>query len=178
MAWTGPTPPARSPAKRRWLILAVGRYLFAIFNSNGNTFSGIAKHMAEFAFCTSQQMSPGEACFKHLRDLPPGTATELKPDNYPMLVTFDDIKDPKTVRQVDPFNLAATFGDGYALKSMQLEITDEKVTEGEVERVLGWFADLRSKGFRLNGAKCVACPVESKILADLLGTGDFKVGKK
>lgn len=59
----------------------------------------------------------------------------------PMLVTFDDITDPKTVKQVDPANLAATFGEGFALKSISVEITDEKVTEGAVERVLGWLKE-------------------------------------
>ena len=153
--------------------LGGGRFLFAIFNSNGNTFSGIAKHMAEFAFCTSQQMSPGEACFKHLRDLPPGTATELKPDNYPMLVTFDDIKDPKTVRQVDPFNLATTFGDGYALKSMQLEITDEKLTEGKVEGVLGWIYNLPQPGLCPPTFK----PISESPFCSLLGKREF-IGEK
>ena len=56
----------------------------------------------------------------------------------PLLVTFDDITKPETVKRVDPNNLTATFGAGYALKSITLEITDEPVTEGKVESVLGW----------------------------------------
>ena len=57
---------------------------------------------------------------------------------YPLLVTFDDINDPASVKKVDPNDFAATFGEGYSLKSITLEITDEPVTEGEVEKVLGW----------------------------------------
>jgi hypothetical protein len=55
-------------------------------------------------------------------------------DKYPLLVTFTDIADPKTVTKVDPDNLAATFGPGVALKRITLEITDEKVTEGRTAR--------------------------------------------
>jgi len=60
---------------------------------------------------------------------------------YPLLVTFDDVNDPKTVKKVDPDDLAATFGPGYRLKSITIEITDEPVTRGKVEKVLGWIYD-------------------------------------
>jgi hypothetical protein len=62
----------------------------------------------------------------------------IPPALYPQLVTFTDINDPASVKLVDPNNLAATFGPGFALKGMKLEITDEKVTEGKIERVLTW----------------------------------------
>ena len=52
---------------------------------------------------------------------------------YPLLVTFTDINDPASVKKVNPNNLAASFGAGYSLKSIMLEITDEAVTTGVVE---------------------------------------------
>ena len=58
-----------------------------------------------------------------------------------MLVTFNDITNPTTVRRVDPYDLASVFGPGYVLKAITLEITDEKVTEGRVESVLAWLHD-------------------------------------
>lgn len=60
----------------------------------------------------------------------------LPPKNYPVLVTFDDIDFPETIRVVDPANLAGTFGQGFSLKSMTIAITDEPVTWGVVEQVL------------------------------------------
>jgi hypothetical protein len=57
---------------------------------------------------------------------------------YPMLVTFANLADPESVKEVKPSDLAGTFGAGYSLKSITLEITDEKVTEGVVEKVLPW----------------------------------------
>lgn len=103
---------------------------------------------------------------------------EIAPKDYPLLVTFTDINDPKTVKQVDPDDLAATFGPGVSLKRITLEITDEPVTEGKVGSVLRWYWDYRQKGFRLNGKKCVACPVSSENFSDLIGTGEFKIGGK
>jgi len=58
----------------------------------------------------------------------------------PMLVTFDDISDPKSVKLVDPLDLAASFGPGVSLKSVTIQITDEPVTQGRIERVLGWLS--------------------------------------
>ncbi|MDO8353944.1 MAG: hypothetical protein Q7T14_10820 [Aestuariivirga sp.] len=63
---------------------------------------------------------------------------EVPSKHFPMLVTFTDINDPKSVKEVDPANLGATFGAGYALKSITLEVTNEAVTEGKIETVLGW----------------------------------------
>jgi len=93
---------------------------------------------------------------------------------YPLLVTFTDIADPKSVKQVNPADLAATFGAGFSLKSITLEVTDDKVTEGVVEKVLGWFSDYASHEFRLNGKKCVACP-DDNTFAESIGTGNFRV---
>ena len=62
-----------------------------------------------------------------------------------MLVTFGDINVPASVKLVDPKNLAASFGPGYRLKDMTLEITDEAMTEGRVESVLTWLAALEDR---------------------------------
>lgn len=69
---------------------------------------------------------------------PVGTVLPIPPDGLPLMVTFGDVADPKTVRRLEPTDLAASFGPGVALKSVTLEITDEPVTVGRVEGVLGW----------------------------------------
>jgi hypothetical protein len=60
---------------------------------------------------------------------------------YPMLVTFGDMADPKSVARVDPDNLAATFGPGVRLRRIMVAVTDEPVTTG-IEKRLGWLLDL------------------------------------
>lgn len=57
---------------------------------------------------------------------------------YPMLVTFGDLADPTSVAQVDPDDLAATFGEGVRLNRITVELTDDPVTSG-IEDRLGWF---------------------------------------
>lgn len=68
-----------------------------------------------------------------------GQTRELTRHQYPLLVTFGDINDPASVSHVDPQNLAASFGPGYSLDAITMAITDEPVTEGKVEKVLGWW---------------------------------------
>jgi hypothetical protein len=70
---------------------------------------------------------------------------EVPPKEYPLLVSFTDFNDPKSVFEVKPDDLAAAFGPGYNLQSITLEITDEPVTEGKVESVLGWIRTLRTR---------------------------------
>jgi hypothetical protein len=53
----------------------------------------------------------------------------------PMLVTFKDITDPTSVVRVDPDDLAATFGKGYSLKAITVQITDAPVTTGIEKRL-------------------------------------------
>lgn len=69
---------------------------------------------------------------------------EVAPEDYPLLVTFADIKDPTSVTRVDPANLAASFGPGVRLKRIVVEVTDDDVTAGIEER-LGWLFDPNRK---------------------------------
>ncbi|MFM7334774.1 MAG: hypothetical protein ACKO1H_10250 [Tabrizicola sp.] len=68
---------------------------------------------------------------------PKDTPIPLPPEAWPMLVTFDDITRPETVRRVDPANLAAVFGEGVRLEAVTLEVTEGAVTQGRVAGVLG-----------------------------------------
>lgn len=103
-----------------------------------------------------------------------GKVRELAPKDYPLLVTFTDITDSTTVQQVDPDNLAATFGPGVSLKRITLEINDEPVTEGKIERLLGWLCPLLEHGARLNGK---TGPIMDKELSNNLGAGYFRTEK-
>ena len=123
--------------------LPSGKYLFALTLADPNMLAVAAfKEPSDNEKGRNPVQELGRR-LEYLRDTRP-----VPRPYYPMLVTFDDIAKPETVKLVDPTNLSATFGEGYALKSIQLEITDEKVTEGEVEKVLGWWhnSDLKIGG--------------------------------
>lgn len=56
---------------------------------------------------------------------------------YPLMVRFTDEHDPRTVEEVKPDALEASFGAGYRLKQIVVEITDEPVSDRIVQR-LSW----------------------------------------
>jgi hypothetical protein len=58
-------------------------------------------------------------------------------DNYPYFVRFRDARDPKSVEQVDPDNLAKSFGQGINLRGFAIQITDAPMSAG-IEKRLGW----------------------------------------
>lgn len=118
--------------------LATGRYLFALVGGNTH-------QVAYAAFGRDRDKSWPEG-----REKPEQIAARLDNwrgsrvlprDLYPTLVTFTSIDAPRTVKRVDPGNLAATFGSGYRLHSVTLEITDEPVTEGRVAEIVRWYRD-------------------------------------
>lgn len=106
--------------------LGGGRYLFSLLKGNDD--------LARQAIAGARDpMSEAGPKIRHNKG-----AVVIPPKLYPMLVTFTDPNDPKTVRRVDPENLTATFGAGYALKAITLEIIDTPVTMGAIDKLLSW----------------------------------------
>jgi hypothetical protein len=71
----------------------------------------------------------------------------VPPLDLPMLVHFHDVSDPLSVEQVDPNNLAASFGPGVKLVRASLAITNDPITTGIQDR-LPWLSGLKGA---LNG---------------------------
>jgi hypothetical protein len=66
-----------------------------------------------------------------------------RPAHYaPTLAHFHDLADRKTIERVDPANASATLGPGIKFLRATLEITDDPVTSGVVEKRLPWLHDL------------------------------------
>jgi hypothetical protein len=114
--------------------LGRGKYLFALMEKSGGSF-------AWGAFSDQLPQVGSEAQMAKLQSLV-GEKAVLQPKFYPMLVTFGNLADPKSVKEVNASDLTATFGAGFALKSITLEITDEQVTEGVVFKLLPWAAKM------------------------------------
>ncbi|WP_295072597.1 hypothetical protein [Tabrizicola sp.] len=152
-----------------------GRYLFALLKGAGTTeYMG---SVAAASIAGREGRVIDGALFAEVqgkRDRAAGVIT-LPDYQYPILVTFGDIADPASVMLVDPEDLAAVFGEGVRLQAVTLEITREAVTEGLVEGVLGWIGDYQKNQWRLDGKSCVACPISSENLADLMSAGVFIV---
>lgn len=115
--------------------LPKGRYLFALLNYNAFFTANVFEESKKLLSAS------GERWAKQLSRLQGRTEPRAVPRKlYPLLVTFGDIKNPISVRAVAPDDLAATFGPGYHLKRMTLEITGEPITKGRVEKLLGWLS--------------------------------------
>ena len=156
------TPPEAQGARLEFhgeavvLELDKGRYLFAILKDMPNPFV---------------VFFPGEAPIEVASELEDLRETRvLTPDQYPWLVTFDDINDPQSVRRVDPGRLDEYFGPGYALKSIKLAITGDPVTEGRVDAVLGWLPEYYDRS--LDGREIITINAENRV-ANSLGPGNF-----
>ena len=89
------------------------------------------------------------------------TPRPVPPEFYPLLVTFGDLSDPASVMRVDPADLAATFGAGYALREIALEVTDAAITEGVVEGVFDYFTwpKEKRKEYRCSVGDCSTFPM-------------------
>lgn len=110
-----------------------GKVLFALLTSGSGNFD-YGKQIAQRAELSAES-GPIEL-WPHAPDVVGLSYT----DPLPMLVTFEDINDPKSVQRVDPADLAATFGPGYTLRRIIIERTHEAPT-AEMKGRLVWLGE-------------------------------------
>ncbi|MVA97003.1 hypothetical protein GN330_07050 [Nitratireductor sp. CAU 1489] len=153
---------SRMHGEASFVEVAPGRYLFALLGGGD-----WEREVALTLFFPEPAPSPLERAerLETMREI-----RVLPRERYPLLVTFTDLADPTTVRRVDPDDLAATFGPGVALKRVTLEITEEAVTEGEVEKVLGWLETIGNT--MLDGRSISTIKAENRLANDL-SAGSF-----
>lgn len=151
------------------------KYLFGLLSYAGNehyTANLATRVMAN----ESKRRVWGEEAFQGVLSQKGKPPLAVQVENYPLFVTFKDIADPASVQKVNPYNLAEKFGEAVRLKNVLLEITDNSKSLSKVSKLLNWLKMYRENDFRLNGNKCVACPVKSEKLADLISGSEFKIG--
>ena len=114
--------------------LGNGKYLFALLKG--------ASILAQRTVVSRSVGPAANAWFYHASKVRShlGKPVSIESKQIPMLVTFGDINDPKTVKRVDPNDLDASFGAGFSLKNITLEITDEPLTKGVVEKAINWLS--------------------------------------
>jgi hypothetical protein len=128
--WTGNFPGSYR-GEATVVDLGKGRYLFALIGEPTRYLAlrTFAPDLGDKAVITEEGFA-AMAGIRGRRDVPA--------KYYPLLVTFDDVRLPKTLKLVDPENLPDSFGPGFQLGRVSLEIVDEKQTYGLVEKTLGW----------------------------------------
>lgn len=72
---------------------------------------------------------------RYYNALPAGKKAVLT-KGYPKFVRFRNMNDPKSVELVDYKDMSASFGEGVRLKGVLIEITDDLITKGRVDKFL------------------------------------------
>lgn len=144
-AWnTGSMLPDASKRKRRLIGEAVavdlpdGQKLFALLKVN--EFDDLAE-LSMVAFDPAYANDYVESAFRIKQGRGVKTKAVVRPGFNPMLVTFRDISDPKTVEQVNASHLDTNFGKGVRLKRITVQLTDDPVTM-DIERSLPWLPNV------------------------------------
>lgn len=172
IAWAGPSTkdegkPLGDGAHSSWTVtgeaavveVAPGKYLFALLKPPMGFVGEPGKNLA-YALLQMKGLKgyvSSEASIKLIKALPLDQPVTVPEKAWPLMVTFADITDPKSVQRVDPDDLAASFGPGVSLKAVTLAMTEEPVTEGKVEAVLG---DLAKMGRQLDPATRIQYPAD------------------
>ena len=115
--------------------LGGGHVLFALLTRPGAS-DGAAQYVTSAFPMPSSTTADYFAKLRARRDV-----GVLPTSAYPMLVTFGDVRDPKSVVAVDPADLAKSFGAGTKLTRITVQMTDEPVTKA-IEKRLGWLTNL------------------------------------
>ncbi|MBD9388563.1 hypothetical protein IB237_15375 [Agrobacterium sp. AGB01] len=150
--------------------VGAGRYLFALIK--GYEPSIAAKIFFPEEMRNLRRVEDLDSVYDKVSSL---RATKSVPKEfYPILLTFDDVRNPLTVRRVDPDNLATTFGKGFSLSDISLTITDEPVTMGKISTVLDWLDEYYGK--YLDGSDIESLSAVDR-LANSLGSDSFNTEK-
>ncbi|TKD50508.1 hypothetical protein FBR43_06820 [Sphingomonas baiyangensis] len=128
--------------------LPLGRTLFALLTDEGRgeIMTGVTRALYPGFVGGADHFIEAAPKLAAMRNGPP---REMAREDYPLLVTFADIRDPTSVARVDPEDLAATFGSGMRLRRISVAVTDEAISTGIDER-LGWLGSYRNKTFAGN----------------------------
>jgi hypothetical protein len=65
----------------------------------------------------------------------------------PFMVTFRDSSDPKSVVVLDPRDISRVFGAGVSLNPIRITVTRERVTTGQIQKVLPWLKLYKDTSF-------------------------------
>jgi hypothetical protein len=105
----------------QWLFTLFGREAERMYRASPDQFGGIPLHdRGAWLAATPRQAQ----------------TIELTGARLPRLVMFGDVNDPRSAVEVDPNDLAATFGEGVRLIEVTLEITQAPPAVGSIRSIL------------------------------------------
>jgi len=128
--------------------LPKGRTLYAVMRANW----GDVDYGARIAHRTFSETGHVSGYPGPVELYPTHPDTGFKQTNpVPNLITFADQKDPTTAESVDPAHLDATFGPGYSLKRITIEVVARPITD-DIRQRLPWLTEIRERQLDPSGS--------------------------
>lgn len=87
--------------------------------------------------------------------MPFAVPRELSGSDIPLLVSFSDLNDPLSIREVPPDSLQSVFGQNVRLKRVTIEMTNDPVTRHITDEI-PWLQDFWKKSETLASRKEIA----------------------
>jgi hypothetical protein len=115
-----------------------GRYVFFLLEGEGKNRNSV-EFPAEFYNLHKELWDPGGVSADTTRRIQQTKGQVHAPlAHMPLCVTFRDINDPTSIEIVNPIHIDQVLGDGYAIKDVAIEVTDEPVT-ANIQKILSWW---------------------------------------
>lgn len=123
--------------------------LFALLNGpyGGGSWPLFMPHHALASLLGTEDMVD-EAVLDRLTRMD-GVSAVLSAEDYPTFAHFRDINDPKSIEEVNPLDLAATFGAMTRLREVRMEMTRDPIAH-DMYKIIPWIKSIN--GGYLDGA--------------------------
>lgn len=73
-------------------------------------------------------------------------------DKAPIFVRFKDLNDRLSIEQVNPQAFDQSFGKGVVLASIKCQVTNERLTRGNVRKLLPWLKEVGGRSLDMTKA--------------------------
>jgi hypothetical protein len=145
-----------------------GRTLYAVMRANwGDVDYGARIPTRAFGGKDRISSYPGPV---ELYPTHPDTIGFKQTNPVPQLITFADQKNSTTAQSVDPAHLDATFGPGYSLKRITIDVVARPITD-DIRQRLPWLTDIRERQLDSSGSALKPSVAKRLTHGDFLNRG-------
>lgn len=146
--WSNPGANSRVYGQRGQSVavdLPNGKTLFSLLSTNKDEFEGIIR-MVLTTIDPEFDNTMVEST-KKLSGYGNSDPYPVAPENYPVFVTFDNIQDPTSIKKLDAGDLTSSFGEGYRIRAVTVQITTDEVVTTGIHKRLEWLDERNQKRF-------------------------------
>lgn len=116
-----------------------GAILVALLRTPDIADGGITYPLAALETPEFNDDYPAIKMVHYLRQHKPGGVLPTR--SWPIFVYFRNPEDPYDITRIDPKQISQVFGPGYRVRQINIDITDDDVTDG-LKKTLPWLSDI------------------------------------